>query len=274
LNRFDRAWSGVATVFDAGHTGLKRRDDAFLVVGMCCDFSTHACSGQNHFLEFVHFHLLAGSCLAVGQYATRRCDLYEVRTVLDDVAGRAAAIVGSVTNIGGGEHFHEVRVHSTNVHMTTRDANTTRSNDAWAVYPTLLDGVAHGIHFLLRRPDVADRRKPGPQCIHREKNTAHLHQWIRHFQGFAVVLGAEFALQMHVHVHQTGKNELLTEIDHGDVAVEISGAGVAIFDGDNSTVLNDDSLSCGGRLAGHSQQLSCMDQGGVGNSRHRERQQD
>ena len=52
-------------------------------------------------------------------------------------------------------------------------------------------------------------------------DTAHLHELIGHLQRVTVILRAELALQVDVHIHQAWKNKMIAKIDDRNFAIEI-----------------------------------------------------
>ncbi len=264
LEQLDGARAGVGAVFDAGDAGFERRDDAVFFVRVGCDLAAHPGCRQHDFLEFVHFHLLAGTGGAIGQHAAGGRDLDEVGAVLDGVARRPAAIVGAVADALVGPELHEFRLDAADVRMAAGDADAACRDDAGPVDPAVVDRVAQRIHLLAGRPDVAHRRKAGEQRLHREMSAAHLHELRRHLEFFFLVVRPEFPLQVHVHVHEARQYEAVTEVHDLCILAVRRSVGKAVHDIDDPLTLDHDGLPRLWAFAGYGQQFAGMDQQGFG----------
>ena len=223
---------------------------------MGCDFAAHARRRADDLLQLVHFHLLPGARGTLRHDATRRGDLDQVAAVLDDIARRSAAVKGTVAHVDRGPLLHEFGTDAADIGVASRDAYAAGRNYARAVDPAPLDGIAHRVHFLPRRADVADRRKAGHERIPGVVQASHLHQLARHLQRVPVVVRSQLALEVHMHVHEAREHEFVAEVDDRcpfDVRKTLLQSRYAI-------TLDDDSHLPRGRLSRHCQQFAGVDQ--------------
>ena len=107
---------------------------------------------------------------------------------------------------------------------------------------------------------VAHGREAGEQRVHCIVQTAHLHELARHLERVPVVIGAELTLQVHVHVHQAGQHEFVTQVD-GRRAL---GLDVAFLHPGYPVALHDDRHLPRRRFAGHREQLADVNERDLG----------
>ncbi len=258
------AVSGVRAMLDTCDAGLERGNDAVFVVRVRCDFAAHARSCEYDFTQLVGFHLLARARGAVGHDAACRRDLDQVAAELDGITCCAPAIVWAVANLLGCPQFQQFGFDPADVRMAAGNAHAAGSNDPGSVNPAIVDSIAHRVHLLSGVPDVAHCREPRLERAHRIHDALHLQELPRHLEGFLDPVRPELALQVDVHVHQAGHDELVAQVDHGDIATEFGRISKAALYVDDSIALNNNRLVPVRRLAGHGKKYAGVNQRRLG----------
>ena len=168
FEEFDRTWSCVGPVLNAGNTSFEGGYNAVFVMCVRGDFPPHLALPP----ETISRSSSISICCpvpggALGHYPARRCDFDEITAVFDDVACGASAIVRSVADVWRREHFEQVGLYATDVCVAAGNSDTTRRNDSGPVDPAVVDRIAQCVHFLSAGANVAHRCKSRSQCVHR-----------------------------------------------------------------------------------------------------------